>query len=110
MREYVLPSFLIEVEATSFVLPSTKKIEGRCRAAYVFGRQVNGTVSFKFGFRQEQVEKVTFIGRTNYKNLVEGRAQFAFNARDFHSYAGKDLFRDSYRFVVEAEVRRSNHW
>jgi uncharacterized protein YfaS (alpha-2-macroglobulin family) len=104
VREYVLPTFRIEVNTTQFVLPSTKRLEGNCRSTFMFGKPVDGAVSFKFGYRQEGGSKVTFIGRTNYKKLVNGEAHFSFQTSEFYSHSEKNLFSGEYRFVVEAEV------
>ena len=108
VREYVLPTFHIELNATSIILPSTKQLEGNCRATYVFGQPVNGTVSFKFGYRPESSSKVFFVGRTNFKNLINGQAQFSFKADEFYRQSNKNFFLSNYRFVVEAEVRMAS--
>lgn len=104
VREYVLPTFRIELNTTQFVLPSTKRLEGNCRATYMFGKPVDGAVSFKFGYRMDSANKVTFIGRTNYKKLINGEAQFSFQTSEFYNQVDKNLFTGQYRFVVEAEV------
>lgn len=104
VREYVLPTFRIELNTTETVLPSTKRLEGNCRATYMFGKPVDGAVSFKFGYRPETGNKIRFIGRTNDKPLINGEAQFSFQSAEFYSHSDVNLFSGQYHFVVEAEV------
>lgn len=106
MQEYVLPTFTIDLDTTELITKSTQKLEGNVTVQYVYGKPVEGSVSFKFGYdlnnnRDSQVE---FIGKSKMKELHDGKSTFSFDIREFYIISPSNLFDSNKRFVVEVEV------
>ena len=104
VQEYVLPTFTIDLKTNELILKSTKKLEGSVTVEYVYGKPVEGTVSFKFGFDNNQNSQVEFIGKSKNKDLRNGKSSFSFDINEFYLISPHNLYDSNKRFVVEVEV------
>jgi hypothetical protein len=100
-----LPTFSIKIKSPKFIVPSTINVSGSVQVDYVYGKPVNGTVMFKFG-NKEKNGKVSYIGSTDLKQLINGSASYFFETNQFRHL--KELawfpFVNGFRFVVEVTV------
>ncbi|RWS11033.1 complement component 3-1-like protein [Dinothrombium tinctorium] len=103
VSEYVIPTFSIQLNSPKFIIPSTKFVNGSASAFYVYGKPVSGIITFKFGIKDAKTGKITFIGRTSVKSLINGTAKYHFSASEFLVFASFPALRN-HRFVVEATV------
>lgn len=102
----MLPTFTIDLKTNELILKSTKKLEGNVTVEYVYGKPVEGFVSFKFGYdlNNNLNSQVEFIGKSKIKDLRDGKSTFSFDIREFYIISPSNLFDSNKRFVVEVEV------
>ena len=105
VREYVLPTFSVKIQMPKLILPSTKTVNGSVQVEYVYGKPVEGSVTFKFGVKSTN-GKITFIGTTSLMPLVNGSASYRFNTNQFQNFGSMTWFPvvNRMKFVVEATV------
>ncbi|RWS30025.1 complement component 3-1-like protein [Leptotrombidium deliense] len=103
VAEYVLPTFSVALESPKYISPSTTLVTGIAKAFYVYGKPVSGIITFKFGIKDMKTQKITMIGRTSVKNLVNGTAHYKFSSIEFQVFEWFPAIRN-HRFVVEATV------
>ena len=86
MREYIKPTFSIVINSPKIVLPSDKVIKGSVDVKYVYGKPVNGSVTFKFGIKNSETGGISFIGLTTSKKLNNGHSDYKFSVEEIKSY------------------------
>lgn len=84
-------------------MKSTKRLEGTVSVDYVYGKPVEGRVTFKFGYGNLN-SQVEFIGKSKDKPLYNGKSNFSFDIVEFHIISPNNLFDSNKRFIVEVEV------
>lgn len=105
VREYVLPTFAIQIKSPKFIVPSTEFISGSVDVLYVYGKPVNGSVMFKFGVKEKD-GRISYIGNTGLKSLENGTSTYRFSTNQFRQFAALTWFPavNGHRFVVEVTV------
>lgn len=76
-------------------------MEGEVSVSYVYGKPVEGFVTFKFGYGEPEGE-ISFIGKSRSKELAQGKSDFSFEVNQFYIVSPSNLL--GKRFVVEVEV------
>lgn len=105
VKEYVLPTFKVSIKSPKFIVPSDANVQGSVNVEYVYGKPVNGSVTFKFGVKEPN-GKTTFIGRTDLKQLNNGSATYLFSTNQFRQFDPIAWFPavNGHRFVVEVTI------
>lgn len=105
VREYVLPTFSVKLLSPKFIVPSDKVVNGSVTVQYVYGKPVEGTAAFKFGVKEPN-DRVTYIGRSDIKTLVNGSASYLFSTNEFRKFAPITWFPavNGHKFVIEVTV------
>ena len=101
VQEYVLPTFTIDLNSTELIVKSTDRLEGTASVNYVYGKPVEGFVTFKFGYGDSNGH-VEYIGKSKLKELKDGKSEFSFAVKEFYVVSPGNLI--GKRFVVEVEV------
>ena len=78
-------------------------MEGVVSVEYVYGEQVEGEVTFKFGYGDLN-SQVDFIGKSKSKKLYYGKSNFSFDISEFYIISSVNLFDSNKQFIVEVEV------
>ncbi|CAN8025253.1 unnamed protein product [Ixodes persulcatus] len=105
LAEYVLPTFSVELYMPNVILPKQGTVRGTVIARYVYGKDVQGSVSFRYKVRSEGGQEKD-IGATHFKELSNERTEFNVSVAEFKDLSGKDwdpLIKGS-RLVVTASV------
>lgn len=105
LAEYVLPTFSVELYMPNVILPKQGTVRGTVIARYVYGKDVQGSVSFRYKVRSEGGQEKE-IGATHFKELSSERTEFDVSVAEFKDLSGKDwdpLIKGS-RLVVTASV------
>ncbi|XP_076367975.1 LOW QUALITY PROTEIN: venom factor-like [Tachypleus tridentatus] len=93
VKEYVLPTFSVDVTAPEIILESTKKITGSAHAKYVYGEPVHGTANFKFGVKLNTGD-IIIIGTLYNKQLQDGKVDYQIDVNEFMKHGKISGFPD----------------
>ncbi|XP_006824683.1 venom factor-like, partial [Saccoglossus kowalevskii] len=104
VKEYVLPTYSLEIKPQKHILPQSRSVIGTVEANYVYGKPVSGNLYMKFGV--DQGDGKMEIIRTLQSWINEGTAFFELPVEAFVTSLGENWFEDSEgkRLFIEASV------
>lgn len=103
VKEYVLPTFSVQINAPNFIYPSIGQIEGTVKAKYVYGKPVEGALNMQYGISNHYGDTIIFLKHQRIK-LANGDADFKIYV-DHIKDLGKDFwFPENAKLYIHAEV------
>lgn len=72
LEEYVLPTFTVELKTPDVILPKDEIIQADVKAKYVYGKKVNGVVTFRLGVKRENSPDAVFFAVIPSEKLDDG--------------------------------------
>ncbi|KAG8181180.1 hypothetical protein JTE90_010952 [Oedothorax gibbosus] len=105
VQEYELPTFTVELKTPDVILQSHESIDISVKAKYVYGKNVQGMVTFRVGVKGE-LPNVTFFAVYGPFELVRGEYKAKVSTKSFQHHKDIGWFPgiEGSHLVVEASV------
>ncbi|XP_067128928.1 A.superbus venom factor 1-like [Centruroides vittatus] len=81
VKEYVLPTYKVQIKAPSFILPKPDTIYIKVFAEYYYGKKVNGVASYKIRLQKSASEYISELLNMD-KTVENGESVISFNLTD----------------------------
>ncbi|XP_071043014.1 A.superbus venom factor 1 [Parasteatoda tepidariorum] len=106
LQEYVLPTFTVDLKAPEVILESDETITASVQAKFVYGKKVNGLVTFRLGVKQMMAAKQVFFAVIGPKELDDGSYTLRLDTKNLAHHKDIGWFPEieGSHLVVEATV------